>query len=164
MVSCVCTKLLITAVRICTKESLTSLIGVTSVGAKTKSYSNKPDLTHKSKRCSWKRDVALTFRAPKKKNITWIAQMQTAEAERLNAVTQKLAATLYTKGYGPGLTQGKRRAYGHIPNFRDPERAQAARGGMVVQKKNKKKDVHVYTYKQNVQFVILNNQLYHFEP
>ena len=68
-------------------------------------------------------------RTEKEKILLGLLQMQTAEANKLNAISKQLASTLYTRGYGPGLTTGKRRAYGHIPNYADPERAQAARGG-----------------------------------
>ena len=47
----------------------------------------------------------------------------------LNSVSKSVASSLYTKGYNASLAPRKGRAGGHIPNFADPEREQAARGG-----------------------------------
>ena len=40
-----------------------------------------------------------------------------------------MAGTLYRKGYGANLTPVGKKAGGHIPNYANPERAQAAQGG-----------------------------------
>ena len=129
VLSAVFIKLFGTAVKF-TKESLTSLIGVTSEAQKQKAIQTSLVALIGQNAALGKEMLRTdTTRTEKERVLLGLLQMQTAEAERLNAVSQKLAATLYTKGYGPGLTQGKRRAYGHIPNFADPERAQAAKGG-----------------------------------
>ena len=122
-------KLFMTAAKF-TKESLSSLIGVTTEAQKQKAIQTSLVALIGQNAALGKEMLRTDIsRTEKEKILLGLLKMQTAEAERLNAVSQKLAATLYTRGYGPGLTQGKRRAYGHIPNFADPERAQAARGG-----------------------------------
>tara|TARA_B100000035_G_scaffold46528_1_gene35293 strand:+ start:1730 stop:8362 length:6633 start_codon:yes stop_codon:yes gene_type:complete len=122
-------KLFMTAAKF-TKESLSSLIGVTSEAQKQKAIQTSLVALIGQNAALGKEMLRTDIsRTEKEKILLGLLKMQTAEAERLNAVSQKLASTLYTKGYGPGLTQGRRRAYGHIPNYADPERAQAARGG-----------------------------------
>jgi len=122
-------KLFMTAAKF-TKESLSSLIGVTTEAQKQKAIQTSLVALIGQNAALGKEMLRTDIsRTEKEKILLGLLKMQTAEAERLNAVSQKLAATLYTRGYGPGLTQGKRRAYGHIPNFADPERAQAAKGG-----------------------------------
>ncbi|MAR68826.1 MAG: phage tail tape measure protein, partial [Crocinitomicaceae bacterium] len=122
-------KLFMTAAKF-TKESLSSLIGVTSEAQKQKAIQTSLVALIGQNAALGKEMLRTDItRTEKEKILLGLLKMQTAEAERLNAVSQKLASTLYARGYGPGLTQGKRRAYGHIPNFADPERSQAARGG-----------------------------------
>jgi TP901 family phage tail tape measure protein len=122
-------KLFMTAAKF-TKESLSSLIGVTTEAQKQKAIQTSLVALIGQNAALGKEMLRTDIsRTEKEKILLGLLKMQTAEAERLNAVSQKLAATLYTRGYGPGLTQGKRRAYGHIPNYADPERAQAAKGG-----------------------------------
>ena len=122
-------KLFMTAAKF-TKESLSSLIGVTSEAQKQKAIQTSLVALIGQNAALGKEMLRTDIsRTEKEKILLGLLKMQTAEAENLNRVSQKLASTLYTKGYGPGLTQGKRRAYGHIPNFADPERAQAAKGG-----------------------------------
>lgn len=129
VLSAVFIKLFGTAVKF-TKESLTSLIGVTSEAQKQKAIQTTL-VTLLGQNAALGKEMLRTdiSRTEKEKILLGLLRMQTAEAENLNRVSKQLASTLYTRGYGPGLTQGRRRAYGHIPNFADPERSQAARGG-----------------------------------
>ena len=122
-------KLFMTAAKF-TKESLSSLIGVTSEAQKQKAIQTSLVALIGQNAALGKEMLRTDIsRTEKEKILLGLLRMQTAEAENLNRVSKQLASTLYTKGYGPGLTTGKRRAYGHIPNFADPERSQAARGG-----------------------------------
>ena len=122
-------KLFMTAAKF-TKESLSSLIGVTSEAQKQKAIQTSLVALIGQNAALGKEMLRTDIsRTEKEKILLGLLRMQTAEAENLNRISKQLASTLYTKGYGPGLTQGKRRAYGHIPNFADPERAQAAKGG-----------------------------------
>ena len=122
-------KLFMTAAKF-TKESLSSLIGVTSEAQKQKAIQTSLVALIGQNAALGKEMLRTDIsRTEKEKILLGLLQMQTAEANKLNAISKQLASTLYTRGYGPGLTTGKRRAYGHIPNFADPERSQAARGG-----------------------------------
>lgn len=113
-----------------TRESLSSLIGISSEAQKQKAIQSSLVALIGQNAALGKEMLRTDItRTEKEKILLGLLKAQNVEAERLNAVSQKLATTLYTRGYGPGLTQGKRRAYGHIPNFADPERSQAARGG-----------------------------------
>ena len=122
-------KLFMTAAKF-TKESLSSLIGVTTEAQKQKAIQTSL-VALIGQNAALGKELLRTdiTRTEKEKILLGLLQAQTAEANKLNAISKQLASTLYTRGYGPGLTQGKRRAYGHIPNFADPERAQAAKGG-----------------------------------
>jgi TP901 family phage tail tape measure protein len=113
-----------------TKESLSSLIGISSEAQKQKAIQASLVALIGQNAALGKEMLRTDItRTEKEKILLGLLQAQTAEASKLNAISKQLASTLYTRGYGPGLTQGKRRAYGHIPNFADPERAQAAKGG-----------------------------------
>ena len=129
VLSAVFIKLFMTAAKF-TKESLTSLIGVTSEAQKQKAIQTSLVALIGQNAALGKEMLRTDIsRTEKEKILLGLLQAQTAEANKLNAISKQLASTLYTRGYGPGLTQGRRRAYGHIPNFADPERSQAARGG-----------------------------------
>lgn len=112
------------------KESLTSLIGVTSEAQKQKAiqtslvglFGRSSELTKEMLRT----DIS---RAEKEKIILGLLKAQVAEAKALDSVAKSTAATLYSKGFGANLAPRRGRAYGHIPNFANPEREQAARGG-----------------------------------
>lgn len=113
-----------------TKESLSSLIGITTEAQKQKAIQTSLVALIGQNAALGKEMLRTDItRTEKEKILLGLLRMQTAEAKELDRVSKGLASTLYTRGYGPGLTQGKRRAYGHIPNYADPERAQAARGG-----------------------------------
>ena len=112
------------------KESLTSLIGVTSEAQKQKAiqtslvglFGRSSELTKEMLRT----DIS---RTEKEKIILGLLKMQVSEAKALDAVAKSTASTLYSKGFGANLVPRRGRAYGHIPNFAHPEREQAARGG-----------------------------------
>ena len=112
------------------KESLTSLIGVTSEAQKQKAiqtslvglFGRSSELTKEMLRT----DIS---RTEKEKIILGLLRAQVAEAKALDSVAKSTAATLYSKGFGANLAPRRGRAYGHIPNFANPEREQAARGG-----------------------------------
>ena len=112
------------------KESLTSLIGVTSEAQKQKAiqtslvglFGRSSELTKEMLRT----DIS---RTEKEKVILGLLRAQVAEAKALDSVAKSTAATLYSKGFGANLAPRRGRAYGHIPNFANPEREQAARGG-----------------------------------
>ena len=113
-----------------TKESLTSLVGVTSESQKQKAIQTSL-VTLFGQNAALNKEILRTdiSRTEKEKIILGLLQAQTVEANKLNAISKQLASTLYSRGYGPNLTKGKSRAYGHIPNFAHPEREQAAKGG-----------------------------------
>lgn len=113
-----------------TKESLGSLIGVTSEAQKQKAIQTSL-VTLFGQNAALNKEMLRTdiSRTEKEKIILGLLQAQTVEANKLNAISKQLASTLYTRGYGPNLTTGRGKAYGHIPNFAHPEREQAAKGG-----------------------------------
>ena len=113
-----------------TKESLTSLVGVTSESQKQKAIQTSL-VSLFGQNAALNKEILRTdiSRTEKEKIILGLLQAQTVEANKLNATSKQLASTLYSRGYGPNLTKGKSRAYGHIPNFAHPEREQAAKGG-----------------------------------
>ena len=108
------------------KESLTSLIGVTSEAQKQKAiqtslvglFGRSSELTKEMLRT----DIS---RTEKEKIILGLLRAQVAEAKALDSVAKSTAATLYSKGFGANLAPRRGRAYGHIPNFANPEREQA---------------------------------------
>jgi TP901 family phage tail tape measure protein len=113
-----------------TKESLTSLVGTTSEAQKQKAIQTSL-VTLFGQNAALNKEMLRTdiSRTEKEKIILGLLKAQVAEANALNVVGKQAASTLYRQGFGPNLTQGRRRAAGHIPNYADPERAQAARGG-----------------------------------
>jgi len=113
-----------------TKESLTSLVGTTSEAQKQKAIQTSL-VTLFGQNAALNKEMLRTdiSRTEKEKIILGLLKAQVAEANALNVVSKQAASTLYRQGFGPNLTQGRRRASGHIPNYADPERAQAARGG-----------------------------------
>lgn len=112
------------------KESLTSLIGVTSEAQKQKAIQTSlVGLFGRSSELSKEMLRTDISRTEKEKIILGLLKAQVAEAKMLDSVAKSSAATLYSKGFGANLTPRKGRAYGHIPNFANPEREQAARGG-----------------------------------
>lgn len=112
------------------KESLTSLIGVTSEAQKQKAIQTSlVGLFGRSSELSKEMLRTDISRTEKEKIILGLLRAQVAEAKMLDSVAKSSAATLYSKGFGANLTPRRGRAYGHIPNFANPEREQAARGG-----------------------------------
>ena len=113
-----------------TKESLTSLVGTTSEAQKQKAIQTSL-VTLFGQNAALNKEMLRTdiSRTEKEKIILGLLKAQVAEANALNVVSKQAASTLYRQGFGPNLTQGRRRATGHIPNYADPERSQAARGG-----------------------------------
>ena len=113
-----------------TKESLSSLIGVTTEAQKQKAIQTSL-VTLFGQNAKLSKEMLRTdiSRTEKEKIILGLLREQVAEANTLNRISKQAAATLYTKGYGANLTPKRGRAYGHIPNFAHPEREQAARGG-----------------------------------
>jgi TP901 family phage tail tape measure protein len=113
-----------------TRDSLSSLIGITTEAQKQKAIqASLVSLFGQNAALSKEMLRTDISRTEKEKMILGLLKAQVAEANALNAISKQAAATLYTKGYGPNLTPKRRRAYGHIPNFAHPEREQAARGG-----------------------------------
>lgn len=113
-----------------TKESLSSLIGVTTEAQKQKAIQASL-VTLFGQNAALNKEMLRTdiSRTEKEKIILGLLREQVAEANTLNRISKQAAATLYTKGYGANLAPRRGRAYGHIPNFAHPEREQAARGG-----------------------------------
>ena len=112
------------------KESLTSLIGVTTEAQKQKAIQTSlVGLFGRSSELSKEMLRTDISRTEKEKIILGLLKAQVAEAKMLDSVAKSSAATLYSKGFGANLTPRRGRAYGHIPNFANPERKQAARGG-----------------------------------
>lgn len=113
-----------------TKESLSSLIGVTTEAQKQKAIQASL-VTLFGQNAALNKEMLRTdiSRTEKEKIILGLLRAQVAEATALNTISKQAAATLYTKGYGANLAPRRGRAYGHIPNFAHPEREQAARGG-----------------------------------
>lgn len=113
-----------------TRESLSSLIGVTTEAQKQKAIQASL-VTLFGQNAALNKEMLRTdiSRTEKEKIILGLLRAQVAEATTLNTISKQAAATLYTKGYGANLAPRRGRAYGHIPNFAHPEREQAARGG-----------------------------------
>lgn len=113
-----------------TKESLSSLIGVTTEAQKQKAIQTSL-VTLFGQNAKLSKEMLRTdiSRTEKEKIILGLLREQVAEANTLNRISKQAAATLYAKGYGANLAPKRGRAYGHIPNFAHPEREQAARGG-----------------------------------
>lgn len=112
-----------------TKDSLNSLVGITTQAQKQKAIQTSL-VTLFGQNAALNKEMLRTdiSRAEKEKIILGLIQAQVAQAKTLNEVSRQAASTLYQQGYGPSLTPRKRnRAYGHIPNF--SERQQAAEGG-----------------------------------
>ena len=112
------------------KESLTSLIGVTSEAQKQKAIQTSlVGLFGRSSELSKEMLRTDISRTEKEKIILGLLKMQVSEAKALDSIAKSTASTLYSKGFGANLAPRRGRAYGHIPNFANPEREQAARGG-----------------------------------
>jgi len=113
-----------------TRDSLGSLIGITSEAQKQKAIQTSL-VTLFGQNAALSKEMLRTdiSRTEKEKVILGLLKAQVAEANVLNNVSKQAAATLYSKGFGASLTPRKGRAYGHIPNFAHPEREQAAKGG-----------------------------------
>jgi TP901 family phage tail tape measure protein len=111
-------------------QSLKSLIGVTSEAHKQKAIQTSL-VTLFGQNAAISKEMLRTdiSRTEKEKIILGLLKAQVVEANMLNSVSKSVAASLYTKGYNASLAPRKGRSGGHIPNFADPERAQAARGG-----------------------------------
>jgi len=111
-------------------QSLQSLIGVTSEAHKQKAIQTSL-VTLFGQNAAISKEMLRTdiSRTEKEKIILGLLKAQVVEANMLNSVSKSVAASLYTKGYNASLAPRKGRAGGHIPNFADPEREQAARGG-----------------------------------
>ena len=113
-----------------TKESLTSLVGVTTEQQKQKAIQTSLVALF-GQNAALNKEMLRTDigRTEKEKIILGLLKAQVVEANALNRLTAGMAGTLYRKGYGANLTPIGKKASGHIPNFANPERAQAARGG-----------------------------------
>lgn len=123
------TKLLVKAVQYA-RESLTSLIGVTSEAQKQKAIQTSL-VNLFGQNAALNKEMLRTdiSRTEKEKIILGLLKAQVVEANLLNTVARSSASNLYRQGYGANLAPRKGRAGGHIPNFANPERAQAAQGG-----------------------------------
>ena len=123
------TKLLIKAVQYA-RDSLKSLIGVTSEAQKQKAIQTSL-VTLFGQNAALNKEMLRTdiSRTEKEKIILSLLKAQVMEANALNSLTKQMSTTLYSKGYGANLAPRRGKAGGHIPNFADPERQQAARGG-----------------------------------
>lgn len=114
------------------KESLVSLIGVTSEAQKQKAIqSSLVALFGRSAALSKEMLSTSTTKAQKEQIILNLLKAQVAEAQMLDSVAKRAASTLYKQGYNAGLAPrgGRRGASGYIPNFAHPERQEAAQGG-----------------------------------
>ena len=112
------------------KESLVSLIGVTSEAQKQKAIqSSLVALFGRSASLSKEMLSTETTKAQKEQIILNLLKAQVAEAQMLDSVAKRAASTLYKQGYNAGLAPRRGRAGGHIPNFAHPERQAAAQGG-----------------------------------
>jgi TP901 family phage tail tape measure protein len=114
-----------------TRESLTSLVGVTTEKQKQKAIETSLVALF-GQNAALNKEMLRTdiSRTEKEKILLGLLKAQVAEASRLSKLTGGMAASLYRQGYGANLMPiGKKRAYGHIPNFAHPERVQAAQGG-----------------------------------
>jgi len=111
-------------------QSLRSLIGVTSEAHKQKAIQTSL-VTLFGQNAAISKEMLRTdiSRTEKERIILGLLKAQVIEANMLNSVSKSVAGGLYTRGYNANLTPRKRGAEGYIPNFADPERAQAARGG-----------------------------------
>jgi TP901 family phage tail tape measure protein len=115
-----------------TRDSLSSLIGITSEAQKQKAIQTSlVDLMGRNANLNKELLRTDIGRTEKEKIILGYLKAQVAEANVLNNISKQLASTLHAKGYGANLTplRGRGRAGGHIPNFAHPERMQAAKGG-----------------------------------
>lgn len=113
-----------------TKESLTSLVGVTTEKQKQKAIQTSLVALF-GQNAALNKEMLRTDigRTEKEKIILGLLKAQVVEANSLNKLTAGMAGTLYRKGYGANLTPVGKKAGGHIPNYANPERAQAAQGG-----------------------------------
>ena len=112
------------------KESLTSLIGVTSEAQKQKAIQTSlVNLFGQNAALSKEMLRTDISRTEKEKIILGLLKAQVVEANMLNNISKQVATTLYRQGYGANLAPHRGKADGHIPNFAHPERQQAARGG-----------------------------------
>lgn len=113
-----------------TKESLTSLAGVTTEKQKQKAIQTSLVALF-GQNAALNKEMLRTDigRTEKEKIILGLLRAQVVEASSLNKLTAGMAGTLYRKGYGANLTPVGKKASGHIPNYANPERAQAAQGG-----------------------------------
>ena len=116
------------------RESLTSLIGVTTEAQKQKAIQTSlVGLFGQNAALSKEMLRTDISRTEKEKIILALLKAQVAEANVLNAVSKQAASTLYRQGFGANLAprgrsgSGGGRAGGHVPNF--AEREQAAKGG-----------------------------------
>jgi TP901 family phage tail tape measure protein len=113
-----------------TKESLTSLVGVTTEKQKQKAIQTSL-VSLFGQNAALNKEMLRTDigRTEKEKIILGLLKAQNLEAKSLSTLTAGMAGTLYRKGYGANLTPVGKKASGHIPNYANPERAQAAQGG-----------------------------------
>ena len=114
------------------RESLTSLIGVSSEAQKQKAIQSSL-VNLFSQNAALSKEMLRTdiSRTEKERIILGLLKAQVVEANMLNNISKQAATTLYKQGYGASLTpRGKgRAAQGYIPNFAHPERVEAAKGG-----------------------------------
>ncbi|NCF43033.1 MAG: phage tail tape measure protein, partial [Bacteroidetes bacterium] len=116
------------------RESLSSLIGVTSEAQKQKAIQTSL-VTLFGQNAALSKEMLRTdiSRTEKARIILGLLKAQVVEANALNTIARSSAANLYQKGYGSNLApRAKPRrtsAQGYIPNYVDAERQQAAQGG-----------------------------------
>ena len=116
------------------RESLSSLIGVTSEAQKQKAIQTSL-VTLFGQNAALSKEMLRTdiSRTEKERIILGLLKAQVVEANTLNTIARSSAANLYQKGFGSNLApRGKPRrtsAQGYIPNYVDAERQQAAQGG-----------------------------------
>ena len=104
-----------------TKESLTSLVGVTTEKQKQKAIQTSLVALF-GQNAALNKEMLRTDigRTEKEKIILGLLKAQVVEANALNKLTAGMAGTLYRKGYGANLTPVGKKASGHIPNYANP--------------------------------------------
>lgn len=104
-----------------TRESLGSLIGITSEAKKQQAIQSSL-VNLFSQNAALNKEMLRTdiSKVEKEKIILGLIKSQIAEAKVLNTIAQQASSTLYQQGFGPGLTRRTKKgksAEGFIPNF-----------------------------------------------
>ena len=100
------------------KDSLKSLIGITSEAQKQKAIQTSL-VTLFSQNATLSKEMLRTdiSRTQKEATILSLLKAQVQEANTLNLISKQAASTLYRQGFGANLAPRRGRAAGHIPNF-----------------------------------------------